>query len=94
MHPTCGGRSPDIDCNRKPITSAASDVYQVLLTAITCRHSGAMTAAQLSIAFFLQMACIIAVCRVVGWAAHRYLLQPQVVGEMIAGVLLGPSVLG
>ena len=53
-----------------------------------------MTAAQLSIAFFLQMACIIAVCRVVGWAAHRYLLQPQVVGEMIAGVLLGPSVLG
>jgi Kef-type K+ transport system membrane component KefB len=53
-----------------------------------------MTAAQLSIHFFLQMAVIIAVCRVVGWIAHRYLSQPQVVGEMIAGVLLGPSILG
>lgn len=53
-----------------------------------------MTAAQLSIAFFLQMAAIIVTCRLVGWLAHRFLGQPQVVGEMIAGVLLGPSVLG
>ena len=53
-----------------------------------------MTAAQLSIAFFLQMAAIVATCRVVGWLAQRFLGQPQVVGEMIAGVLLGPSVLG
>jgi Kef-type K+ transport system membrane component KefB len=53
-----------------------------------------MTAAQLSIAFFLQMAVIVAACRVTGWLAKRYLGQPQVVGEMIAGVLLGPSVLG
>ncbi len=30
----------------------------------------------------------------VGWLARRFLGQPQVVGEMIAGVLLGPSVLG
>ncbi len=53
-----------------------------------------MTAAQLSIAFFLEMALIVATCRAVGWLAHRFLGQPQVVGEMIAGVLLGPSVLG
>jgi Kef-type K+ transport system membrane component KefB len=53
-----------------------------------------MSAAQLSIAFFLQMALIIATCRVAGWLAQRFLGQPQVVGEMIAGVLLGPSVLG
>lgn len=53
-----------------------------------------MTPAQLSIHFFLQMAIIIAAARVVGWIAHRYMGQPQVVGEMIAGVLLGPSVLG
>jgi Kef-type K+ transport system membrane component KefB len=53
-----------------------------------------VTAAQLSIAFFLQMAVIIAACRVTGWLAQRLLGQPKVVGEMIAGVLLGPSVLG
>ena len=29
-----------------------------------------MTAAQLSIAFFLQMAAIIATCRLVGWLAR------------------------
>ena len=53
-----------------------------------------MTAAQLSILFFLQLALIITACRLVGLAAQRWLGQPQVVGEMIAGVLLGPSVLG
>jgi Kef-type K+ transport system membrane component KefB len=53
-----------------------------------------MTPAQLSVAFFLQMFVIIAVCRAVGWAAKRFLGQPQVVGEMIAGVILGPSLFG
>ena len=53
-----------------------------------------MTPAELSIVFFLQMAVIIAVCRIVGWAAKRFLNQPQVVGEMIAGVILGPSLFG
>jgi len=53
-----------------------------------------MTAGELSISFFLQMAAIITMCRVVGWICRRFLSQPQVVGEMIAGVLLGPSVLG
>ena len=43
-----------------------------------------MTTAQLSVTFFLQMALIIATCRLVGALAHRYLGQPQVVGEMIA----------
>lgn len=50
--------------------------------------------AQLSITFFLQMALILATCRVVGWFGRRYLKQPQVVCEMIAGVLLGPSLFG
>ncbi len=53
-----------------------------------------MTPAQLSIAFFLQMAVIIATCRAVGWVVRRFFGQPQVVGEMIAGVLLGPSLFG
>ena len=43
--------------------------------------------------FFLQMFCILLACRVVGALARR-IGQPQVVGEMIAGVFLGPSLLG
>lgn len=48
---------------------------------------------QLSIHFFLQLAVILLACRIVGWMARR-IGQPQVVGEMICGVLLGPSLLG
>src|SRR5688572_21104810 len=40
------------------------------------------------------MAIILATCRVVGWLGQKYLKQPQVVCEMIAGVLLGPSLFG
>lgn len=47
-----------------------------------------------SIHFFLQIAVILLACRITGWAAKKFLGQPQVVGEMIAGVLLGPSLLG
>lgn len=43
--------------------------------------------------FFLQMAVILLVCRVVGWLGRK-IGQPQVVGEMVAGVLLGPSLFG
>ena len=43
--------------------------------------------------FFLELAVILVACRLVGRAAQR-LGQPQVVGEMVAGVLLGPSLLG
>jgi Kef-type K+ transport system membrane component KefB len=53
-----------------------------------------MNPAELSIAFFLQAAVILIVCRIVGTFGHRWLGQPRVVGEMIAGVLLGPSLLG
>src|SRR5262245_43376470 len=48
---------------------------------------------QLSIQFFLQLAVILGTIRVVGSLARK-LGQPQVVGEMIAGVLIGPSLLG
>ena len=47
----------------------------------------------LSVHLFLQLAAILGACRVVGWLARRA-GQPQVVGEMIAGVMLGPSLLG
>ena len=48
---------------------------------------------QLAIQFFLQLAVILAACRIVGLVAKRF-GQPQVVAEMIAGVLLGPSFFG
>jgi Kef-type K+ transport system membrane component KefB len=52
-----------------------------------------MPTTQLSVYFFLQAAVIIVVCQLVGRLAQK-VGQPQVVGEMIAGVLLGPSLFG
>jgi Kef-type K+ transport system membrane component KefB len=53
----------------------------------------AMTNIELTVQFFLQLAAILVTCRLVGLVASR-LGQPQVVAEMVAGVLLGPSLLG
>lgn len=50
--------------------------------------------ADYSIHFFLQLAIIILSCRVVGWLGQKLFHQPQVVGEMVAGVILGPSLFG
>lgn len=41
----------------------------------------------------LQITVILAVCRVIG-NLFRHFHQPRVVGEMFAGILLGPSLLG
>lgn len=43
--------------------------------------------------FFLQLAVILIVCRGLGWVAAK-VRQPQVVGEMVAGFLMGPSFFG
>src|SRR5580765_8262504 len=43
--------------------------------------------------FFLQLACLVAACRAVGLLARRF-GQPQVIAEMVTGVLLGPSFFG
>lgn len=56
-------------------------------------ESGSVTNLHLAVQFFLQLAVILLACRVVGSVAARF-GQPQVVGEMIAGVLLGPSLFG
>jgi Kef-type K+ transport system membrane component KefB len=48
---------------------------------------------QLAIHFFLQIAIILIACRIVGAVALR-LGQPQVIAEMVTGVLLGPSLFG
>lgn len=52
-----------------------------------------MTTFDLSVLFFLQMAFILGVCRLVGLLFTR-MGQSQVVSEMIAGVIMGPSLLG
>ena len=52
------------------------------------------TPTDFSVHFFLQLALILIACRIVGWMGRRFLAQPQVVGEMIAGVVLGPSLFG
>lgn len=52
-----------------------------------------MSNLHLAIQFFLQIAVILLACRVVGAIAARF-GQPQVVAEMITGVMLGPSLFG
>jgi Kef-type K+ transport system membrane component KefB len=52
-----------------------------------------VTAVALAPRFFVAVAAILLFCRLVSWAVSR-VGQPPVVGEMIAGVLLGPSLLG
>ena len=47
----------------------------------------------LAVHFFFQITVILLACRVVGLIAARF-GQPQVVAEMITGVLLGPSLFG
>lgn len=72
-----------------------------LLGDVFAKHGPAVPAqttsyspADFSVHFFLQLALILLACRIVGWAGRKFLAQPQVVGEMIAGVLLGPSLFG
>ncbi|MFZ4507795.1 MAG: cation:proton antiporter [Fimbriimonas sp.] len=47
----------------------------------------------LGVLFFLQLAIILLACRVVGYIG-KFFGQTQVVCEMVAGVLLGPSLFG
>jgi Kef-type K+ transport system membrane component KefB len=52
-----------------------------------------MSATALAPRFFIAVVVILLFCRLVAWAIGR-VGQPPVVGEMVAGVLLGPSLLG
>jgi len=52
-----------------------------------------MTPFELSVMFFLQMAFILGVCRATAWVFMK-IGQSRVVSEMIAGVLIGPSLMG
>ena len=72
--------------------AAARDVFGSHGPAVAAATS--LAPADYSIRFFLQLAIILLTCRIVGWLGKKLLAQPQVVGEMIAGVVLGPSLLG
>ena len=52
-----------------------------------------MSNLDLAVHFFFQIAVILIACRLVGIIAAKF-GQPQVVAEMITGVLLGPSLFG
>lgn len=49
---------------------------------------------ELVLKLLLQLTIILVTCRVVGIIGQRYLGQTQVVCEMLAGVMLGPSLFG
>ena len=73
------------------------DIARDVLTAhgpATVAGARSFAPGDFSIHFFLQLAVILLACRVCGWLGRKFLAQPQVVGEMIAGVCLGPSLLG
>lgn len=52
-----------------------------------------MTAAEVNARVLLAMGVVIVAARIVGWGASR-LRQPRVLGEILAGILLGPSLFG
>ena len=74
-----------------PVESVAT--AQVAPTAdtevITPSHSGRNSLLHL----LLALVAVIVSCRVVG-SAFQYLGQPAVIGEVVAGILIGPSLLG
>src|SRR2546421_13033032 len=52
-----------------------------------------MPGERLILTLFAQIALILALTRLLGWIVSRF-GQPQALGEMLAGILLGPSLLG
>ena len=52
-----------------------------------------MTTAEVTARFLLAVAVAVVAARLLGWSAVR-IRQPRVVGEVLAGIVLGPSLLG
>jgi Kef-type K+ transport system membrane component KefB len=52
-----------------------------------------VSTAEINVRILLALAVLIAGSRIVGWAISR-IGQPRVLGEILAGILLGPSLLG
>ncbi|HEV8293004.1 MAG TPA: cation:proton antiporter, partial [Tepidisphaeraceae bacterium] len=52
-----------------------------------------MSGERVILTLFAQVALILALTRISGWIFSRF-RQPQILGEMLAGIILGPSLLG
>ena len=52
-----------------------------------------MTTTQINVRILLALAIVIVASRAAGWAISK-IGQPRVHGEILAGILLGPSLLG
>lgn len=66
---------------------------ETLTSALPKSINPRMKGSEASVVFFLQMFLILGCCRLVGHLVRR-IGQPAVVGEMIAGVIMGPSLFG
>ncbi len=53
-----------------------------------------MSEIDLMLRFLIQILVVLGLCKIVGWFGQKFLGQTQVVMEMLAGVVLGPSVFG
>jgi Kef-type K+ transport system membrane component KefB len=53
-----------------------------------------MTNSELLLKLLLQLTVILSTCKLVSYFGKRYLGQTDVVGEMLAGIMLGPSLFG
>lgn len=57
-------------------------------------QTAALAAEALTLHFFTELLLILVVSRLVAWLAVRYLGQTRSIGEVLAGIVLGPSVFG
>ena len=90
--PFLGGRSPR-NQGAPPISRQRFGLSFSPENTLIAPDISLMKNLDLAVQFFLQLAVILVFCRIVGAVAARF-GQPQVVAEMIAGVMLGPSLFG
>lgn len=57
-------------------------------------QTAVLAAEALTLHFFTELLLILVVSRLVAWLAVRYLGQTRSIGEVFAGIILGPSVFG
>lgn len=69
------------------------DISHVILLAVGGDAAGAPLNEQEVLVFLVQLALLVGVARIFGWLM-RSVGQPAVVGELLAGVVLGPTLFG
>src|SRR5205814_7398666 len=90
---TRGGPRDAAGDDRKPRPHGLSGLLAGTVPGETPPRSAEQTPVSPLLTLLLQIAVVIVAARAMGWVFRR-LGQPQVVGEMAAGILLGPSLLG